>query len=446
MLGQKLTLGAAGSGASDSYWVWQHRVSPAAGTTDYPLGVTTDNSGNVYICGSIQDPSYVWEGYLKKLDKDGNSVARVNLGQQSGSTEYVRSIAFNGTDSLFVTGTTTYSGTFEFLIAKYDLDLNLVWARRYGNAADSIQGNKVVCDSTGNPITVGFTYGPPTHGNKDAYIIKWDGATSARLWETCIGDVNIEEYFSLTVDPSDNVYACGKTHVDSLITKFNSAGTRNWEKRIYGYTTSELKGVGYSLGDLIIGGTVYVNGTLDYEVFVSQLDVGTGSVLTNQRFVGWNSSADQIIDLVVDSQGDFYTLASVYPTGQRISLLTKWDRQNMVPFWHRTIRVGGLVTIPWSLTLDSNDNIIVGFGDYATSTTSQHSVVMKIPNDGSLTGTYTLPSGASLEYLVANPTNFNFGSLSTVNSGWGEGSTAYTANFSGLFDYSSTDSSATITL
>ena len=150
--------------------------------TDGLNSVTTDSSGNVYVCGTTYGSSTLASGgYLN-------------------------------------TNAALQGGTAAAFLVKFNEAGERVWATYYGN---SWTGSfSVAADSEENVYMLGFTYdviGIAFNGYQnslagftDAYIVKFN-PEGERLWATYLGGNDDESGLAIALDSEDNLYATGNT-------------------------------------------------------------------------------------------------------------------------------------------------------------------------------------------------------------------------------------------
>lgn len=237
------------------------------------LFVKTDNFGNIFICGVINDT----------VDFD------------PGTAVYKLGVPANEDYSSF--------------IAKYDASGNLVWAKLF-NENKFNWNNRLISDmdvdGNGNIFltgrfrgTVDFDLGPGVHylttsssssSDEDAYIMKLNNAGNFE-WAYSFGISGEYEYgLSVSADAFGNAFfsgAYGYTTIDfdpgpgvfdmtasmesTYVLKFNSSGNFVWGKQIMAYPGPDYSSIfGAELkasknGDLFITGGFYGDGAIDFD-------------------------------------------------------------------------------------------------------------------------------------------------------------------------------------
>lgn len=253
-------------------WLWAKAVGGIY--ADNAMSVSTDASGNVYMCGSFGSPT----------------------------------ISF---------GTTTLSnaGYEDIFIVKYDPSGNVLWANRAGGI-DPDRANCVLADANGNVFMAGLffsstiTFGTITLTNAgyiDMFIVKYDASGNV-LWAKSEGGANEERINSLSTDAIGNVYATGTFDSNSLtigtttlysfntqntfITKYDLAGNVIWAKSSVCQSSAFATSVttdgsgneiicgifdGFS-GPNITFGTTTLTNVGSYDIFIVKYD-SSGNVL-----------------------------------------------------------------------------------------------------------------------------------------------------------------------
>ncbi len=125
------------------------------------------------------------------------------------------------------------------------------WSKIWGSANDDY-GEKVSVNSEGNIYVAGKTSGEfdsqTNAGGVDAFLTKYN-STGTKQWSRIWGSVNGDPSYSVSVDSDGNIYVSGYTlgefdgqtnagNSDSFLTKYNSAGTKQWSK-IWGSASTD---------------------------------------------------------------------------------------------------------------------------------------------------------------------------------------------------------------
>ncbi|REJ80577.1 MAG: T9SS C-terminal target domain-containing protein [Bacteroidetes bacterium] len=203
---------------------------------EYGNGICTDDSGYVYVTGQIE---YTTDFGTLQLYAIGSHDIFVGKYSPSGDIKWIkkagsvggdvgRSVGVDANYNVYATGEfekSTYftsndsvisAGSNDIFLAKYDINGNLVWVKRYGGSSDD-KGRALAVDSAGN-----------------SYI----GA-----------------YFSSSVSfGSTNLSSSGSN--DIAIFKVNSSGDVQWAKKAGGTREDRPRGVALDRsGNILVTGT-----------------------------------------------------------------------------------------------------------------------------------------------------------------------------------------------
>ena len=206
------------------------------------------------------------------------------------------------------------------------------------------------------------------------------------------------EPFDCVCDSSGNVYATGasdggSSYLDCFITKYNSSGSHQWNKRHYtGDNGEAFVAVGYDPNNdkiIAIGQSIQsVSGAGQYQaLFVSYnlngsenyAKIYSGSNLNLQRHNGFVKSNGEILHACVDENGSPYpaVISKVSNTGTVV-----WSKLYSNSSGNQ---FGGGV---WG---DSSNNVYVGIhNEYWSSSATGHTAIAKLTNLGATTWIKTL--------------------------------------------------------
>ncbi|MEX0966299.1 MAG: T9SS type A sorting domain-containing protein [Bacteroidia bacterium] len=258
--------------------------------------VVTDSVGNFYIIGRFGntvdfDPSvgtaiHTAAGYetvfVAKYDSSG-IYQWVSIVYQGGTT-YEQSIAFDGTDRIFITGTQSGSAYFpnagiirgkisSVFVGKCSSasgDFNSAWGVEE-HTGDASVGRAIISDTQGNVYVAGEFSGTVdfdpsverynlfSKGAADAFLAKYDSRGQLK-WAASMGGIRADYAVNVQLDDSGNVYIAGcfedtvdfdpSPALDTMtadggdkvfITKFDSSGNYKWSIKLGGSA-----GLGYT--------------------------------------------------------------------------------------------------------------------------------------------------------------------------------------------------------
>ena len=95
--------------------------------TDEAYGLLLDDSGTVYITGTVTLPGHGYDIYIGKYDSDLNLVRNITIDGPASMTDKGRFMLLDDVGNLFVSGSMSQAGTgYDIWIGKFDADLQLL--------------------------------------------------------------------------------------------------------------------------------------------------------------------------------------------------------------------------------------------------------------------------------------------------------------------------------
>ena len=223
--------------------------------------VTTDASGNIYITGDFNSPSFTFgtnvlnnsgglDIFLAKYDASGNVLWAKSA--QGISHDWSNSVAtdvfgnvyvagrFDSPSITFETYTITNLGNENIFLVKYNSSGTVLWAKGAGGISDD-WANSIATDATGNIYLTGafsspsFTIGTYTltnTGSHDVFFAKYNNSSGNVLWAKSAEGTGSDIGYGVATDTYDNVYLMGRFSYmtvnsitfDSIILSFPSGG------------------------------------------------------------------------------------------------------------------------------------------------------------------------------------------------------------------------------
>ena len=342
--------------------VWKRKLRDGSyNNHDYARGVATDSSDNVYICGdttrytagsiNLNATSPLggasWnriEAFVAKYDSSGNIQWQRGLGGYG--KQYFSKITLDSSGNLYAVG----RANGELLIAKYDSSGNILWYRTYSDAEisnnEKAYGNGIDLDSSGNIYVAGHAYvvsNTDENGNAvqseafGAYLWKFDSA-GGLLWQRRLRTPYETNYGNgVKVDASDNVYLTGSAYahgrstspsysVDALLAKYDSSGTLQWYRttKTSGSGSGSGKNVGFDSAGNVIMYASFHNGSSPRYLFDAALIKfnSSGTIQFSRRFGG--TSHDYAGAMTMDALENVYMLghgSSKVPHGGSVDMM-----------------------------------------------------------------------------------------------------------------------------
>jgi hypothetical protein len=311
-----------------------------AGTVDFhPSGalagdadvLTARGSADAYVAKYAPDNSLIWVQAFggDAVSGELTDIAR-KISVDVGGAVYVAGEFVESAD--FGATTLTSVGDDDGFVAKLDAGGSVLWARRWGNAAeDSAQGLDI--DAAGNVYALGHRLG-------DASDILKFSPSGAAVWSKSIVDRSMLTSADLAVNAAGNVYVAGSfdgtvdfdpsakaKYVSSgsaragFVLKLDTNGKFGWVSAFVGKRVGSTNGSSGAMsitldgsGNLIVGGTF--TGTVDFNPAggTSYLSTQSGGFITKLNSSGglvWARELEGdaptfVRGLDVDGAGDIY--------------------------------------------------------------------------------------------------------------------------------------------
>lgn len=240
-------------------------------------GITTDASGNIYVCGFFTDTT-----------------------------------RFNGT---IIGG----AGGRDMFLAKYDTNGNFLWFRKAGSAGRD-EAKAVKCDALGNVYICGMysnnaMFGAQTltctAGYFDTYLAKYDPSGNL-VWVKKGGSDYDDVAWSLTIDNQNKIYVSGEFNAyavfgpnaltttgnaDAFVACYNSSGAEQWAVKAGGSLIDRARAIGTDGTNIFITGQYGGTGTFGTQSFTAadSSDVFISALNGNGTFL-WTSVAGGAAD------------------------------------------------------------------------------------------------------------------------------------------------------
>lgn len=243
------------------------------------LGVTYDNSGNIYICGNYKD-----------------------------------TVTFGGTTTLYP------SGERDIFVAKYDANGNFIWAKSAGGP-NREEALSIQCNSTGDVYVCGIYSDGAVFGSTtlttpvtatghylNAFLAKYSSDGTMQWLKTAGSDYD-DVAWSLTIDNADKVYVAGECNgyvlfdshpittvgsTDIFVACYDGSGNVSWATSAGGILPDRARAIGTDgtnlfitgqFGDNAVFGTTTKTAADSADIFISGLD-NSGNFLWTKTVTG----------------------------------------------------------------------------------------------------------------------------------------------------------------
>lgn len=191
---------------------------PDAGPYSDSTRVAMDSAGNVVV-GSTVGPTSSSDVRIVKLSAATGTDLVTKIFGGPNTIEVLRTLALDGTGSIFISGSGDPYNTFSSFIVKHDANANPLWTKTSSGRQDELlvnaDGTSVISRPNGASVSV----------------TKYD-ANGNVLWSTSTNEV-YQGYYSC-LSPSGSVYMAGQGPNGSTVGKFASSGAFAWSKAYAG--------------------------------------------------------------------------------------------------------------------------------------------------------------------------------------------------------------------
>lgn len=275
---------------------WAAVYDGPVSSKDYGLSVVTDDSGYVYVTGSSTGSGTLEDIVTIKYNSSGDSLWVRRYNGPGDSTDKAKSVKLDGSGNVCVSGSSIGKGTtYDYTAIKYSPSGEQLWVARYngpGNDTDWV--SSMAADNSGNVYLTGASMGKGTY--YDYATIKY-GANGAQLWTARYdGEKYNDGAVSIVLDGAGDVYVTGNTNsdfgllqkmigLDIATIKYSPEGRVKWVRKYESRGNKEDVAQAAAVDD---SENVYVTGTCGQNLG------GAALVLSDLEIIKYNKSGDEI--------------------------------------------------------------------------------------------------------------------------------------------------------
>lgn len=297
---------------------WQKRIYQSATSDDYAYDVKIDSNNNI-VC-FINSSSLSSSNVLLTFNSSGTLVSSFNYTAPNPTALAARSFDLDSNNNIYFCGNgasivkINSSGIIQY--TNYIVGLVINGEDFY------IDWSQIKTDSSGNSYLAGnsvIDYGSDYEQDQIA-IVKVNSSGSIQ-WVKILGNIPLfldsTNFYGMDIDNNNNIIIVGRYGTNALIVKYNSSGVMQWQRllttpRLYSVTTDSSGNI-YAAGD---------NAGANPSLYIVKID-SSGNILWQRTFgqVSQSSLSPSLSNSIhIDSQGNIIMGARSVPDGTRITL------------------------------------------------------------------------------------------------------------------------------
>ena len=369
------------------YW-----IATLGGTSsDFGEGIALDDSGNVYVCGETNTNQ---NALVSKYNNSGVLQWQRTL-DSTGVNDYAYGITADN-DSVYVVGTTSRDSKSKIHVSKINSAGVYQWSKIYDydtNYGGLITGyfvrseGKAIVEDSYYLYVTGRLDTDTLATNQNIFVMRINKSNGNVLWFNTLGtSTNGERSIGRAIEiKNSNLYISGdyKTGEDGYVAKLNPInGSLTWQRSIISSANdAEAHGVAVDSSD-----NVFVSGQNDDYLFVIKYN-SSGTRLWNRKIYDSSATFMSAREIAVDSLDNIYIVGHSAISGSTDILIVKLNNSDGNIQWQRTLG-GSSTNIGKGIKIDSSDNLyIVGY----TNTDGAGGfdlLIARLPSDGTLEDTY----------------------------------------------------------
>jgi len=300
---------------------WVRSYNGPGNSNDAGYSIAVDASGNVYIAGSVYVTGQNNDYCVIKYSSGGVQQWVVTYNGPSSYDDAAISIGLDASSNIYVTGRSYSSASYDIYTMKISPAGGVFWGQTYngpGNSED--MPVSMIVTPSGSVYIAGYSRGIGTL--RDFTVIKYNTSGIIQWVQRYNGPANQEDVANaLTLDPSGNLYAAGRSFVtgsydDFCVVKYLPSGNVDW-LQIYDspyHSTDEAVGIVVDNGGNVYAGGKSIGTGTGYDYLLVKYN-NSGNLQWAQRYNGTLSADDVLSGMVIDASNQIYLCGNGYGSG-----------------------------------------------------------------------------------------------------------------------------------
>jgi hypothetical protein len=310
---------------------------------------------------------------------------------------YSKRLAIDSSDNIYFGYLDNSTALDSWFAAAYNSSGSLLWQKRLNTNTRFGVSNPPAAVSYSTDVYMSGSrisqFGESAGGNGTAVLAKLTASTGAIAWAN--NTYNSDNYaYAVTADSSGGIYMAHEVDQDTVrnvsqlaVSKFTTSGGRSWSSSIRGAAYS-LAGATYyyspRANDIAVDGSgnIYAVGTLQNASTTTPAIYKYNSSGTLQWAKILGTASGGFNGVAIDSSNNVYACGNI----GGIAVIASYDGSGNIN-WQRTFN-GGVSEAFQSASIDSNGDLCLTGNTASDGQGSNDIFIVKLPSDGSLTGTY----------------------------------------------------------
>lgn len=214
--------------------IWRTVYSSSTTSNDLSTTVGVDNSNMIYLAGSSEPGTLLFDYVLLKYSSSGSRVwERRYGGPATDDKPYAMTI--DGANNIIVTGSSSFaSSSADYTTIKYNGSGDSLWVKKYDGGGSFDIPFTVITDEDNKVYITGSSRSGTSLGSEDIATIKYSPLGNVEWLARFNGAANGSDIgYGLVTDPDHNVYIAGSSdtgnfHMVYALVKYNSLGDFKW--------------------------------------------------------------------------------------------------------------------------------------------------------------------------------------------------------------------------